>query len=134
MKESIFTINRHVIPFSRRMQIYAIPFAVLMLITACTGGKKEISTDKVPPSPPLPQEHRIPGEYLVKLTRPDTYFIKNYFSTYSIEFIKPIGGRPNTYHIKIHPDPGPEVLKRDAKKEMRIQSIEPNVIFKLDDR
>ncbi len=105
------------------MTIIALPVALLFLILAGCGTKKDSTGKLVSPM----NGDRVIGEYLVSLrpgVSPD--LIRQVYKQYGVQSLKKIGS--DLYLIKLETDPGVKEIQALITEQMRY--VEPNQIYR----
>ena len=82
------------------------------------------------PAAAASREARVPGEYLVTLTvSADARAIRDVYGRFGIKSIQELGS--NVFLVTLVEDPGPETMAKLRAENLRIKSVEPNFVYRI---
>lgn len=111
----------------RRLVAWALASAVAVAGYAC--GSSPVSPQTAPAAA-ASQPARVPGEYLVTLTvPPDARVIRDVYGRFGIKSIQELGS--NVFLVTLVEDPGPETMVKLRAEHLRIKSVEPNFVYRI---
>lgn len=85
---------------------------------------------QVAPAPAIPQQSRVPGEYLVTLAAPArVQAITDLYGRFGIKSLRNIA--PNVYLMTLTGDPGPAVIEKLRAGNVHIRAVEPNQRYQI---
>ena len=95
--------------------------------TAC--GSSPVGPQAAPAAA-TSQPARVPGEYLVTLTvSADAKVIRDVYGRFGIKSVQELGS--NVFLVTLVEDPGPEAMVKLRAENLRIKSVEPNFVYRI---
>jgi len=114
----------------RSLIALAVALGVSVVVFAC--GHTPNNLHSAPPdySDSSSQQHRVPGEYLVTLTKgSDIKAIIDLYGRFGIKSTKDLGN--DIYLMTLTDDPGPAKMEELGKLNTSIKAVQPNFIYRM---
>jgi hypothetical protein len=113
----------------RHLIALAVALAVAAVAFACGHTPNNVHTAPTDSSDLSSPQHRVPGEYLVTLTKgSDIKAITDLYGRFGIKSTKDLGN--DIFLVTLKEDPGPIKMEELSKQNTSIKAVQPNFVYR----